>query len=235
MALSWGRPACVRISSHRLLPHASAMAPESEVAPLTLDDVRSIFVDVRSHYADKDDDVDLGQICRNMMVTRVADFCKRLSRCEVRPSDRHGEGLFVTRDVDAGELITFFPGDALLFWASGDRKGDLMVYFGAHVPQSERDASEIVSTRAREYELYISAELSAVGDPARRDDPACACPSVGSRSVCPACPPCPSTTPDGHRHVATSHGCRDSTTAVLSALSGCGPIACDEAAAPRPP
>ena len=36
----------------------------------------------------------------------------------------------------------------------------------------ERDAARILDERVRDYELYISPVFSAVGDPARREDPA---------------------------------------------------------------
>lgn len=39
-------------------------------------------------------------------------------------------------------------------------------------PQSERDAQEITTERVKQYELYSSAQISVVGDPSRRDDPA---------------------------------------------------------------
>ena len=139
-------------------------------ASLTLDSVREMFKDVRAHYR-KTGEVEEGQVCQNLMVTRVRDFANRLDRCCVQPSKIHGDGLFASRSIEAGELVTFFPGDALLVWESGDRdNSDMMMFFGGHVPQSERDASEIANERVRHYELYSSARISAVGDPSRRED-----------------------------------------------------------------
>lgn len=125
--------------------------------------------DVRAHYR-QTGEVEEGQVCRNLMVTRVNDFANRIDRCHVQPSAIHGDGLFASRSMVAGELITFFPGDALLVWEDGDRKSDMMIFFGAHVPQSERDANDIANERVQQYELYSSAWISAVGDPSRRDD-----------------------------------------------------------------
>ena len=131
-----------------------------------------MFEDVRAHYR-KSGELDEGQVCRNMMVTRVDDFKLRLGRCRVDESNIHGDGLYASRDLAEGELITFFPADALLIWEDGNRAGsDTMVFFGKHVPQSERDAGPIIGERVKQYELYASGQFSAVGDPARRDDPA---------------------------------------------------------------
>lgn len=135
-----------------------------------MEDVGAMFRDVRAHYRSSGE-VDEAQACRNLMSTRVKDL--RLACCAVRPSPLHGDGLFAARDVAEGELLSFFPADALLVWEGGDRKrNDCMMSFGAHVPQEERDAARILDERVRDYELYISPVFSAVGDPARREDPA---------------------------------------------------------------
>ena len=94
--------------------------------------IQSMMSDVRAHYRSTGE-LDEGQACRNLMVTRVKDFAKRINRCRVGPSDLHGTGLFATRSIAAGDLITFFPGDAMLVWEDGDRNGDLMIFFGAHM------------------------------------------------------------------------------------------------------
>ena len=109
----------------------------SEEAPAALDDftmahVQSMMSDVRAHYRSTGE-LDEGQACRNLMVTRVKDFAPRINRCHVGPSTVHGDGLFATRDIASGDLITFFPGDAMLVWEDGNREGDLMIFFGAHM------------------------------------------------------------------------------------------------------
>ena len=148
----------------------STEAPAS-VDDFCLHDVQTMMQDVRKHYRSSGD-IDEGQACQNLMVTRVKDFSKRISRCRVAPSTIHGDGLFSTRPIVRGDLITFFPGDSLLFWEGGDRTADLMVFFGAHIPQSDRDAQHVSTERVKDYELYCSAKISAVGDPNLRDDAA---------------------------------------------------------------
>lgn len=160
------RPTC---ATRRNAPPRAAAAGLPE---LTMDDVRSMFSEVRAHYRSTGE-VDESQACRNLMATRVQDFDQRITRCDVRPSPLHGDGVFATRDIAPGELVTFFPADALLVWEGGDRKNnDCMMLFGAHIPQEERDAKTILDERVGGYELYISGQFSAVGDPSRRDDPA---------------------------------------------------------------
>eukprot|EP00310_Coccolithus_braarudii_P009393 CAMPEP_0183373938 /NCGR_PEP_ID=MMETSP0164_2-20130417/112912_1 /TAXON_ID=221442 /ORGANISM="Coccolithus pelagicus ssp braarudi, Strain PLY182g" /LENGTH=279 /DNA_ID=CAMNT_0025550889 /DNA_START=84 /DNA_END=923 /DNA_ORIENTATION=- len=137
-----------------------------------MNDVRAMFRDVRAHYRSTGE-VKEGQACRNLMCTRVKDFDKRITGCVVRPSPLHGDGVFALRDIVKGELITFFPADALLVWEGGDRKlNDCFMLFGGHVPQEERDARAILDERVGGYELYVTGVFSAVGNPSLRDDPA---------------------------------------------------------------
>ena len=122
--------------SRALLPQASAAGQPQE---LTMEDVRAMFRDVRAHYRSTGE-VDEAQACRNLMSTRVKDL--RVACCAVRPSPLHGDGLFAVRDAAEGELLSFFPADALLVWEGGDRKrNDCMIFFGAHVPQEVCTAS----------------------------------------------------------------------------------------------
>jgi hypothetical protein len=161
-----------RLHTHCVAPSCAARSAISCSAPeadLTLASMASMFRDVRAHYRETGE-LEEGQVCRNMMTTRTSDL--RLGGCAIAPSKLHGDGLFAARDLEADELLTFFPGDALLFWESGDRKGDLMLTFGAHIPDAERDATEVATNRMKKYELFANARISAVGDPSRRDDSA---------------------------------------------------------------
>ena len=100
---------------------------------LTISDVSAMFQEVRAHYRSSGE-VDEAQACRNLMSTRVKDL--RTACCAVRPSPLHGDGLFATREVAEGELLSFFPADALLVWEGGDReRNDCLIFFGAHVPK----------------------------------------------------------------------------------------------------
>lgn len=110
--------------------------------------------------------------CRRLLAMRLPDvqFC----RCCVGESVVHGRGLFSTRDLAKGELISFYPGDALIYFPEGDRStlDDVSVTFGAHVPEAERDEEHVLSDESRAYEIRISAKMSIVGDPRRCDDAA---------------------------------------------------------------
>ena len=111
-----------------------------------MEDVGAMFRDVRAHYRSTGE-VDEAQACRNLMSTRVKDL--RVACCAVRPSPLHGDGLFAARDVAEGELLSFFPADALLVWEGGDRKrNDCMIFFGAHVPQEVCTASRVTRPTA---------------------------------------------------------------------------------------
>ena len=156
---------------HRIARVRCPSPEAADDASLSVETVQSMFKEVRAHYR-KTGEVEEGQVCRNMMVTRVNDFSGRIERCCVQSSEIHGDGLFATRSIEPGELVTFYPADALLVWEDGNRAGsDMMIFFGAHIPQEDRDAADIANERVRHYELYSSPRISAVGDPSRRDDP----------------------------------------------------------------
>jgi len=157
-------------------PPVFSCTPNDEDGDLTLEQLSRMLADVRSHYR-KTGALEEPQVCRNMLATRLSDL--HLHRCCIGPSTLPGDsgiGLFSTRSIAAGELITLYPGDALLYWADGNRdlqNGQICsgVIFGAHVPQAERDADRVTSNSARRYELEASATISCVGDPRRDSDP----------------------------------------------------------------
>ncbi|GMI30653.1 hypothetical protein TrRE_jg12824 [Triparma retinervis] len=70
-----------------------------------------------------------------------------------------GRGLFVTRGVAAGELLTLFPADALLF-----RDNDMSEISGV-LYGNIRSGDPLTSDSSRAYELRVSAQHSIVGDP----------------------------------------------------------------------
>ena len=40
----------------------------------------------------------------------------RLNRCRTQMSTIHGMGVFATRDIKKGDLVTLYPGDAVFYW-----------------------------------------------------------------------------------------------------------------------
>lgn len=138
---------------------------------LTLKELALRFSEVRAHYR-SNPTVSQAVVCQNMLRTRLDAL--HLCRVRVGPSVLHGNGVFATRDIAAEELITLYPGDALLYWADGDRRQlrDISVFFGSHVPQAARKPERVVSWSAREYEVSTSATTSIVGDPSLSTDPA---------------------------------------------------------------
>ena len=109
---------------------------------------------VRAYYREQGE-LEQQDVCRNMLASRIDAL--RLNRCRVAASDLHGNGLFATRAIEEGELITFYPGDAVILWLGGQRTeagvpDETGVIFGAHVPDEQRDviaALEYATTKAR--------------------------------------------------------------------------------------
>ena len=89
-----------------------------------------------------------------------------------------GQGVFASRDIDKGELITLYPADAVLYWPDADREsgGKAELIWGSAVPQSERSEAlrtELLTHRqfptggpAAAYEIMTGESTSAIGNPA---------------------------------------------------------------------
>ena len=164
---------------HRARALRCRAAPE--VAPilddLTLEEFALRLSEVRAHYR-KTGELTQDRVCMNMLATRCADL--HLNRCRTGPSRLQdgGTGLFATRDIRAGELITLYPGDALLYWKDGQVAMSASkqlcsgVVFGVHIPMDERNVDRVTSADARQYEICASSTLSCVGDPRLADNPA---------------------------------------------------------------
>lgn len=118
------------------------------------------------------------ELCDQIRSTRFRNLA--LSRSEARPSTVHGNGLFATRRIEADELITLYPGDALLAWGDehggrmGPRGCPLQAMYGPHVSEEERASPDFFLLRddARDFEVACGRRRSIVGDPARGADPA---------------------------------------------------------------
>jgi hypothetical protein len=138
---------------------------------LTKDELALRFQDVLAHYrmttATSPELLSLETVRYNLLCTRLPNL--QLDRCRVAPSTipDAGMGVFSTRDIKAGELITLFPGDALLVWNDevGVLRAGLTVRCGPHIVQRGTDAAaHFTSTEARRYELKIGTRESIVAD-----------------------------------------------------------------------
>jgi len=71
-------------------------------------------------------------------------FVSHLAKCAVRPSPTAGVGVFAEADIAPGELVTFYPGDAITYLPPGisseqaKRTGTRGVIWGLHVPEHMR-------------------------------------------------------------------------------------------------
>jgi hypothetical protein len=105
------------------------------------------------------------EVCCKILSTRLPDL--QLNRCRVGPSPLHGMGVFATCDIKCGDIITLYPGDAVLQWQDERQEvGDVAVLFGSHVPQSRQDVKRVMRRESRGYTLEATDTISIVGDPA---------------------------------------------------------------------
>ena len=141
---------------------------------LSKEELASRFAEVRDYYR-KTNEMSQENVCLSMLRTRLSNL--RLNRCVVGPSTipQAGLGLFASRDIAQDELLTLYPGDALLIWNRdvGDfGAGDVGVMFGNHIQGVYRDPSRVSTDEARSYELKIRTGHSIVADPRLVEDSA---------------------------------------------------------------
>jgi hypothetical protein len=134
---------------------------------LTKEELASRFAEVLDYYRTSNE-MPQETVCLNMLRTRLPNL--RLNRCFVAPSTipESGSGLFASRKFLKGELVTLYPGDALLAWPKdvGDfSNGNVGVMFGNHVVGIDRDPNRVSTDVARSYELKIGTNHSIVADP----------------------------------------------------------------------
>jgi hypothetical protein len=161
---------------------------------LTKEELASRFVDVQEHYR-QTQDMSQDDLCLSMLRTRLPDL--HLNRCFVAPSTvvQAGMGLFASRDITETEMITLYPGDALIQWNGksgvGDFSSDVSVMFGNHIQGDSRDARRVTSDAARGYEVKVRDTHSIVADPNLTHDAAYlghmandACALLGRSNAC---------------------------------------------------
>jgi len=140
---------------------------------LTKEELGLRIKEVRDYYRETNE-MSQENVCLSLVRTRFPKL--RLNRCHVAEStiSGAGRGLFASRDIDEGELVTLYPGDALLAWNTtvGDFTGEVGVLFGNHVRPEHRTPDRLTTDEARGYELKIGGRHSIVADPSFVDDTA---------------------------------------------------------------
>mmetsp|Transcript_27707 Transcript_27707/g.59558 ORF Transcript_27707/g.59558 Transcript_27707/m.59558 type:complete len:419 (+) Transcript_27707:165-1421(+) len=157
-------------------PEAASSSPDDltkEVLLVRLSEVRDYY---RQH---PEEGMTQANVCLLLLRTRLPNL--RLNRCFVAPStiSDAGNGVFANRDIEEGELITLYPGDAVLVQDStasdsGVGNDDVKnaappppvgIMFGNHVPTSNRDTNRVTNHEARSYEMEINKYTSIIADP----------------------------------------------------------------------
>jgi hypothetical protein len=154
---------------------------ESQADDLTKQDMLLRLAEVRNYYRENpDEQITQADICLKLLCTRLSKL--RLNRCYVATSliEEAGNGVFAGRDIAEGELITLYPGDAVLLQSptkndddADDADADVSsstpsvvgVMFGNHVVGADRNTSRVATHDARGYEMEINQYTTIVGDP----------------------------------------------------------------------
>ena len=139
------------------------MAASSSAAPdddsLTKAELNARFRDVLAHFKTSGELTD-AQALENLLRTRLPQLA--LHRCRVAPSLYHGSGVFATRHIEPGELVTCYPGDAVLLWdeqtpasaATAASRG-MRVLLAPHLANQDAATCFVAGSGARDYEIRV--------------------------------------------------------------------------------
>jgi hypothetical protein len=143
---------------------------------LTKDELLLRLAETRQYY--RDNKLKLGisdeDLCLRLLSTRLPDL--QLNRCFVKQSNipNAGNGLFASRNINDGELITLYPGDAVIIRKEqesedGDKKKITPlitnVMFGDHIKIEDRKIDRVLTYESRGYETELNDYTSIIGDP----------------------------------------------------------------------
>ena len=117
-----------------------------------------------------DQDVSVDQLKIQMLTTTILPF--KLNKVEIKDSRVHGRGVFATKVIYEGDLVTFYPGDICEFLPNGDRANP---HWSGVFP-SERFATHfgrdaIKDRRDNAYAYDVSKNYTIIGDPMFDSDP----------------------------------------------------------------
>lgn len=134
---------------------------------LTKEELLLRLSEVRKYYRDNPEkNLSQTDVCLRLLSTRFPDLM--LNRCYIANSTipNAGFGVFAKRDINDGELITLYPGDAVLIDNHKDDEDAVMaVMFGSHIKQEDRNFDRVTTSFARGYEMEINDNTSIIGDP----------------------------------------------------------------------
>ena len=137
---------------------------------LTKEELLLRLSEVRSYYRGRPEEgMTQEAVCLKLLSTRLRNLHLNRSFVATSTIPNAGYGLFASRDIKDGELITLYPGDAVFSFeqdvgesSSGSIRS---VMFGAHTKPEHREIKRVLTHEARGYEMEINDYTSIVGDP----------------------------------------------------------------------
>jgi len=92
-----------------------------------------------------------------------------IDNSEIRPSNIHGNGLFATRNISKGEIVTLYPGDILLYYPENHintvKISRIGIIYGPHVPVEYKEKTNRDLEYFSDYEVKFSDSYHMMGIP----------------------------------------------------------------------
>lgn len=123
--------------------------------------IQSHTIEGRKHHVDDQ---------KMHLLSMIISF--KLDLVTVKPSKIHGNGVFAKRDIQKGELLTFYPGDKVNFAPNKDSHidGHKAFVFWSKRMENKYGHDECINVDLGDYKFDIDDRWIVYGDPSFTDD-----------------------------------------------------------------
>jgi SET domain-containing protein len=99
-----------------------------------------------------------------------------LNKVHVKESKIHGNGLFASKDIKSGEIITFYPGDILVYYPdkNRDKINNVVGYIFSEELKDNKELNAAFNNNKKyykDYQLVVNETYSIIGVPEINDNP----------------------------------------------------------------
>jgi len=123
----------------------------------------------------KDSDYYQAELKKEELIKLKLGF--EIDKVYISASKIHGNGLFTKKDIKAGEIITFYPGDILAYYPEKNRdiEGHVVGYIFCDELKDNKELNEAFNNNKKyykDYQLAVNESYSLIGIPEINNNPA---------------------------------------------------------------
>lgn len=99
-----------------------------------------------------------------------------MNKVHIKKSSIHGNGLFASKDIKSGEIITFYPGDILVYYPDKNRNeiNNVVGYIFSEELKDNKELNTAFNNNKKyykDYQLVVNETYSIIGVPEINENP----------------------------------------------------------------